>query len=85
MRIPFFIIPLLAIMIIMPIISIEGVTPWVLFLYFSYKIIKFSLNTNDNKAILKTSINYLLINIILIFIYNLIIYFATSFIIKNIL
>ncbi|MEF9951390.1 MAG: hypothetical protein RR840_03820 [Clostridium sp.] len=85
MKIPFYIIPLIVIMAILPIISIEGVTPWVLYIYFSYKIISFASFNTRNKLIIKKSINYASLNLLFIFLYNLIIFYATNYIIKNIL
>lgn len=85
MKIPFYIIPLIVIMAILPIISIEGVTPWVLYIYFSYKIISFASFNTRNKLIIKKSIKYASLNLLFIFLYNLIIFYATNYIIKNIL
>ncbi|MEF9933998.1 MAG: hypothetical protein RSA01_01325 [Clostridium sp.] len=85
MNIPFFLVPLLCIMLILPIVSIEGITPWALFIYYGYKIITYANREENSNKILIKSIKFLSLNILFVFLYNLAIYFATNFIIKNIL
>lgn len=83
---PVFLLPFLCLMFFIPILSIEGITPWILFFYFTYKILKISSNKDlGNKYILKKVFLIFITNIILVLFYNLTAYLITSFIIKNVL
>lgn len=73
MNIPFFSIPFVIILILGPIFSIEGVTPWFIAIYFIYKIIKHCKDMNiSNKSKIKTCVLNTILGIFFVVTFNLI-------------
>lgn len=84
--IPVFTLPLIAIMLFIPILSIEGITPWFIFVFFTYKIIKTSnIKDIENKLLIKKTITFFLLSILLGITYNILAIKITAFFINNIL
>ncbi|QAA31948.1 hypothetical protein [Clostridium manihotivorum] len=72
-----YIIPLLNI--IFPILSVEGLVPWAVAVYFCYKGIKAIATTNKP---LKKSITYLVMSGFIVLLYNFIVYFVSNYLVK---
>ena len=72
MNIPSFSIPFIIILILGPIFSIEGVTPWFIAIYFIYKIIKYCKDMNiSNKLKIKVCILNTIIGASLLILFNI--------------
>lgn len=79
-----FTIPIILTIFLIPILSIEGVTPWVIFVFFTYKIIKVSNNKALNKKfILKKVFIYFFLSLVFAVLYNLIAVLVTHLVVNN--
>lgn len=79
-----FAVPIIFVMLLIPILSIEGVIPWGIYIYFTYKIIKVSNTHNlDKKFIFRKIILYFSLSLILCIIYNLISILITHLVVSN--
>ncbi|KMT20932.1 hypothetical protein CLCY_1c01660 [Clostridium cylindrosporum DSM 605] len=84
--IPIFALPFIATMFLVPILSIEGITPWFLFIFFSYKIVKTSNKAHlTNKELFKKTLIYFSICLFTGILYNICINEATTLVIKKLL
>ncbi|GFP76820.1 hypothetical protein [Clostridium fungisolvens] len=72
-----YIIPVLSM--IFPIVSIEGLIPWTVAIYFCYKGIS---SINKYEKPLKKCISYFVISGVIIAIYNLLVYFVSNYLVK---
>lgn len=80
MKLPVITIPFILILILIPILSIEGITPWIISVFFIYKIIRnyTKLNIPTKKSILKVSLINTLLGISMGLIFNLICIYGTK-------
>ncbi|GKU23875.1 hypothetical protein [Clostridium folliculivorans] len=72
-----YIIPLLSL--IFPIVSIEGLVPWTVAIYFCYKGIS---SINKYEKPLKKCISYLVLSGVIIALYNILVYFVSNYLVK---
>lgn len=84
--IPVFTLPFIIVMLLIPILSIEGVTPWFLFIFFTYKIIKTS-NIEDitNKYLFKKVLVYFVLSLAFGVLYNILSIKITSIFVDTLL
>lgn len=84
--IPVFTLPFIIVMFLIPILSIEGVTPWFLFVFFTYKIIKASNIENiTNKCLFKKVLVYFTLSLTFGVLYNILAVKITSIFLNDIL
>ncbi|MBK1809287.1 hypothetical protein JHL18_01335 [Clostridium sp. YIM B02505] len=72
-----YIIPLLSL--IFPIVSIEGLVPWAVAIYFCYKGIG---SINKYERPVKRCIGYLILSGVIVALYNVLVYFVSNYLVK---
>ncbi|GFZ30583.1 hypothetical protein CSC2_11090 [Clostridium zeae] len=72
-----YIIPLLSL--IFPIVSIEGLVPWAVAIYFCYKGVS---SINKYEKPLKRCISYLVVSGVIIAAYNVLVYLVSNYLVK---
>lgn len=80
MKLPVITIPFILILILIPILSIEGITPWLISIFFIYRIIKNSkkLDISTKQSILKISIINTILGVSMGLIFNLTCIYGTK-------